>query len=443
MRNINSYREIWRISYPIILGSVAQNIVNVTDTIFLGRLGVVALGAAGNAGIFYFVLMVVGLGFSVGKQIIIGRRNGENNHAAIGDLITQGVYFLLPLATLGFLFMQYLSPFILREVTASEEILNATIDFLKYRSFGVFFAFFNYLFIGFYTGITQTKVLTYTTVVQGIVNIIFDYLLIFGHFGFPEMGITGAATASVISEIAAVSFFIVYTKKHINFSHYQLLESLKFKSSKLLRMLKISAPIMLQNFMSIASWLVFFMIIEQIGQTELAASHIVRSIYMVLMIPLFGFSSATSTLVSNLIGSNKVNQVLSLTKKVLLLSLSLTALFTPITLLFPNHLGSIYTNQNEVIEAVKSLLYVISFSMLFFSVAMILFSAVTGTGKTVYSLAIEIISIAIYLSVAYIIGVHFKMDLWLVWCSEFIYFGVMASLAGLYLKFGNWKSAKV
>ena len=88
MRNINSYREIWRISYPIILGSVAQNIVNVTDTIFLGRLGVVALGAAGNAGIFYFVLMVVGLGFSVGMQIIIGRRNGENNHAAIGDLIT-------------------------------------------------------------------------------------------------------------------------------------------------------------------------------------------------------------------------------------------------------------------------------------------------------------------------------------------------------------------
>src|SRR5690554_7938466 len=150
--------------------------------------------------------------------------------------------------------MQYLSPFILREVTASDEILNATIDFLKYRSFGVFFAFFNYLFIGFYTGVTQTKVLTYTTVVQGIVNIIFDYLLIFGHFGFPEMGITGAATASVISELVSTIFFILYTFKTIDLIKYGF-KKIRIQLTVVKQVLSISVFMMMQYLLSIVVWM--------------------------------------------------------------------------------------------------------------------------------------------------------------------------------------------
>jgi len=443
MKNINSYPEIWRISYPIILSSVAQNIVNVTDTIFLGRLGVVALGAAGNAGIFYFAFMVVGLGFSIGMQIIIGRRNGENNPKAIGGIVNQGLYFMLLLALLGFVFMQFFSPYLLAGVTSSNDILEGIITFLKYRSFGIFFAFMNFLFMGFYTGITKTKVLTYTTAVQAIVNVAFDYLLIFGKFGFPTMGIAGAAIASVISEIVALGFFIIYTKKYIDLSHYQLFKNLQFQYKRTLNILKVAAPVMTQNFLSIVSWLAFFMIIEQIGELELAASHIVRSIYMVLMIPLFGFSSATSTLVSNLMGSGKVKEVLSLVKKVLILSLSFTAAFIPITLSFPTQLARIYTAETNLILAVKPVLYVISFSMLFFCTAMILYSAVTGTGKTLHSLAVESFSILIYLISAYFVGIYFQFDLWAVWSMEFVYFGVMALLAMLYLRYGNWQTAKV
>ena len=252
--------------------------------------------------------------------------------------------------------------------------------------------------------------LTYTTAVQAIVNVAFDYLLIFGKFGFPTMGIAGAAIASVISEIVALGFFIIYTKKYIDLSHYQLFKNLQFQYKRTLNILKVAAPVMTQNFLSIVSWLAFFMIIEQIGELELAASHIVRSIYMVLMIPLFGFSSATSTLVSNLMGSGKVKEVLSLVKKVLILSLSFTAAFIPITLSFPTQLARIYTAETNLILAVKPVLYVISFSMLFFCTAMILYSAVTGTGKTLHSLAVESFSILIYLISAYLVGIYFQFD---------------------------------
>lgn len=443
MQAKNSYKSIWKISFPIILSGVAQNIVNVTDTAFLGRLGIIELGAAGNAGIFYYVLMVFGMGFTIGTQIIIGRRNGEGNITAIGGLFNNGLFFLLPLALLLFLFIQTLAPAILAQLTNSTEILSASLEFLKMRSFGIGFAFLNFLFIAFYTGITQTKVLTYSTFIQATVNVIFDYALIFGNFGLPEMGVKGAALASVISELAALIYFFAYSKKRLYFKKYLLFYRLRFEGKKLLKMLKVAFPVMLQNFMALTSWLAFFMIIEQIGEEELAVSHIVRSIYMVLMIPLFGFSSATSTLVSNLIGKGKKEEVLSLVKKVVYLSLACTALFLPLILFFPREVTLIYTDNLNLLDSSKSVLYVVSASMLFFSAAYITFSAVTGTGKTFYSLAIEFVSIFIYLIGAYFIGVYFKQDLWLVWCSEFIYFTVMGSLAVLYLKFGNWRNANI
>lgn len=443
MQAKNSYKSIWKISFPIILSGVAQNIVNVTDTAFLGRLGIVELGAAGNAGIFYYVLMVFGMGFTIGTQIIIGRRNGEGNLNAIGGLFNNGLFFLLPLALLLFLFIQTLAPYILGQLTNSADILAASLDFLKVRSFGLGFAFLNFLFIAFYTGITQTKVLTYSTFIQAMVNVVFDYALIFGHFGLPEMGVKGAALASVISELAALIYFFSYSKKRLYFKKYLLFHQLKFEGKKLYKMLKVAFPVMLQNFMALTSWLAFFMIIEQIGEEELAVSHIVRSIYMVLMIPLFGFSSATSTLVSNIIGRGQKEQVLSLVKKVVLLSLACTALFLPLTLFFPKEVTLIYTNNTDLLAASQSVLYVVSGSMLFFSIAYITFSAVTGTGKTLYTLGIEFISIFIYLIGTYLLGVHYNLDLWIVWCSEFIYFTVMGSLAVLYLKFGNWRNASI
>ena len=93
LQNI-SYKNIWKIALPIIISGVAQNVVTVTDTMFLGRLGNVELGAAGNAGILYFLLVLSGMGFTTGAQIIIGRRNGEQNFTQIGKVFDHCIYFI-------------------------------------------------------------------------------------------------------------------------------------------------------------------------------------------------------------------------------------------------------------------------------------------------------------------------------------------------------------
>lgn len=443
MTNLIRYRNIWNVSFPIILGSVAQNIVNVTDTAFLGRVDLISLGAAGNAGIFYFVLMVVGLGFSIGCQIIMGRRNGAKKYSAIGELFSQGIAFLLPLAILLFLFVQLISPFILEKVTASQDILFAANQYLGVRSFGIPFAFVNYVFIAFYTGITKTKVLTYATFIQASVNVILDYTLIFGHFGFPQLGIQGAALASVIADISALLFFLYYSRFKIDYKQYALFKWNGIKLKKVIKLVKVSSPIMIQNFIAIGAWLAFFMIIEQIGEEELAVSHIIRSIYMVLMIPLFGFSSATSTLVSNLIGQGNASLVGILVKRIMFLSIACTAAFVPLILIFPGQMTSIYTQDLGLIEASKPILRVIAGAMILFSIAYVSFSAVVGTGKTRISLFFEFVSISIYLLFAYWFAIGPNPSLTNVWLSEFIYFFLLGALSSLYLAYGKWRNVKI
>ena len=109
-----SYKNIWKVALPIIISGVAQNVVTVTDTMFLGRLGNVELGAAGNAGIFYFLLVLTGLGFTTGAQIIIGRRNGEQNYSQIGKVFDHCVYFIVPLSILLFVFVKVFSPALMK-----------------------------------------------------------------------------------------------------------------------------------------------------------------------------------------------------------------------------------------------------------------------------------------------------------------------------------------
>ncbi len=441
----NSYATIWRISIPIILSGVAQNIVNVTDTIFLGRVSEIDLGAAGNAGILYFVLALTGMGFTTGSQIIVGRRNGENKLTRIGPIIDQTIYFMFVYGLIILAFFKWLSPLFLESIVKSPAILSASKDFIDVRAYGILPAFLNFTFIAFFVGITRTRVLTYSMLIMSGVNVVFDYLLIFGQYGFPKMGIQGAALASVIAESVTCVYFITY----IFFAHknypkvYHLFHLPKVDFAQIRHIFSVSWPIMIQNFMSISSWFVFFIIIEQMGENELTVSHIIRSIYMVLMIPLFGFSNATNTLVSNYIGAGRHAEVLSLIKKIIILSLGCTFIALLANIAFPHQIISLYTDNPIIQSATYDTLQVINFSMFFFCTAFIVFNGVTGTGNTKVSLLIESINITIYLSSASLMVYFFNPSIDQVWYSEFIYFTFLGGMSWWYLRSEKWKRLKI
>lgn len=441
--SIPTYRRIWEISLPIILSLVAQNIVNVTDTAFLGRVGEVELGASAIGGLFYISLFMLGFGFGIGGQILIARRNGERNYGEIGKITDNSFYFLMGMGLFLFLIIKFFSPAMLRPMISSDAVYQASIDFLQYRIYGIFFAFGNVLLRAFYIGTTSTRVLIYNAVIMAGTNVVLGYALIFGNFGMPEMGIKGAALASSISEAVSAIFFFTYTIKMVDLKKYNLFRFGDFDWKIVRNTLDISIFVMLQYFISLAAWFIFFMVIEKMGERPLAISNIIRSAYIVLMIPVFAFGSTASSLVSNVIGQGRPDQVIPVIKKVALLNLMLVGSFVLISALIPSLLISVYTSDPELVRQTVPSFYVVMSALLLFSFSSILFNGVSGTANTATALTIEIITIGIYLIVAWFLAVYLKLSIELVWTSEYIYFLMLGVLSYLYLKSGNWRKKRV
>jgi putative MATE family efflux protein len=413
--------------------------VNVTDTAFLGRVGEVELGASAIAGLFYISIFMLGFGFGIGGQILIARRNGERNYSDIGRITDNSLYFLFGLGLLLFILVKFFSPVILRPLIASDDIYLASIDFLQFRIYGIFFAFGNVLLRAFFIGTTSTKVLTYNALIMAGANVFLDYALIFGNFGFPQMGIKGAALASSISEAISAVFFFSYTIYMVDLKKYNLLRFARFEWKVVKTTLDISFSVMLQYFLSLAGWFAFFMIIEKMGERSLAISNIVRSAYIVLMIPVFAFGSITNSLVSNLIGEGKSDFVIPAIKKVAILNFALIGSVVLISAFIPRTLISIYTSDPELITQTVPTFYVVMSALVMFSFASILFNGVSGTANTATALWIELATIIIYLTVAWMLAVKLQLSIELVWTSEYIYFLVMSILSYLYLKSGRWR----
>ncbi len=439
MKAENTYKSIWRISYPIIIGLMAQNLMIAIDTAFLGRLGEVTLGASAIGGIFYLCLVMLGTGFSVGVQIIIGRRNGEGKQKQIGRIFDHAIYFVIALSLLLFLFLTYVAPLFLSWFLASEAVLAESLVYLDYRRFGFLFGFMILVFNGFYVGITRTRLLIATTSLMAATNIFLDYVLIFGHFGMPQMGIAGAAMATNIAEVVTFTFFVLWSIKNKRLPRYGLFRFHRPSLAQYRPLLKVAVPVMFQFFFSFSAWFIFFMIIEQLGETALAASNITRSFYMLLMIPGLGLSSATNSLVSNLIGQGRSEEVIPLIRKVVLLGLLATFVLIQVNIFIPGRIASLFTTEPHLIDATIPLLHVISLALLAFTSGMILFSGVSGTGKTMVALLIEIISIIIYLGSAFMLVVFLDATTPTVWFAEVIYFSLLGLGALWYLKSGRWK----
>ncbi len=438
-----SYKRIWQIAYPIILGSVAQNLINVTDTAYLGRVGQVELGASALGGIFYFVFIMLGLGFGTGAQIIMARRFGEGNNHAIGKTFDHALYFILPLALVAFLVLFIFAPAILRPMVQSDSIYQATLQYLDFRVYGIFFAFLQILFRSFYIGISNTTVITSSTLLMAGINIVLDYVMIFGKWGFPEMGIQGAALASSISEACAVVYLFVYTWRKQHHKTYQLFEFKAFDRKLFNRNFELSAPIMVQNFFSLGVWFVFFLLVEKMGEQALAVSNIIRSIYIVLMIPIWGFASAANSLVSYLIGLQHSDKVFTLIKRIVWLSLGGVLVIVLLSMIFPSLIIRVYTEDPDLIKIAVPVLYVVDVGSLALSVGFVVFNGLIGTGRTMIGLFIELLTLAFYLFYVWLLTSVFRSSVAMVWTSEIIYGGFMIVLSSLYLKFGKWQSQTI
>ena len=437
-----SNKEIWGIALPIMLGNLAQTIINFTDTAFLGHLGVVALGASMLAGLFYLLFTTVAAGFAIGIQIIVARRFGERNCGRVGVIFEHGSLFVMLLGSLLFSVLYFFSDHLLMWLIDSQAIYESSVEYIKYRQFGILFVCFNYLYRALYVGISNTKVITYSTIIMAVVNILLDYCLIFGNLGFPQMGIGGAALASLCAEVSAFVFFTVYSYITLRDTEFGMFRRYRLEPELMGRILKISTPTMVQKLFSFGVWFIFFVLIEKMGETAAGISSITRSVYLILITPCFAFSTTTNTLVSRILGEGQVQQVFPTISKVLKNCLLCTVPIVVLAAVFPVQIAGIYTDDISFAQLVVPSILVICAGTLFQGFGNAYFEAVSGTGNTSAALYLETTVLVFYVLFIWFMT-HFTTRVELVWTAEILYGVLLGIFCFFYLKLAKWNNKKV
>ena len=436
-------KEIWRVAYPILISLVVQNLINITDTAFLGRVGEIELGASALAGVYYMSVYMIGFGFSTGAQILMARRNGEGRYSAIGSIMLQSTFFMILLAALLFGINDICAPWFLRWMISSEAIYGATIEFLDYRIFGLFFSFVAAMFRAFYVGITQTRILTINAVIMALANIALNYMLVFGKFGCPEMGIAGAALGSVLSEFISIIFFMLYTGMKVDGKKYAFFNISGFDPKVIVRVLSVSIWTMIQFFLPIITWFIFFVAIEHLGERSLAIANIVRSVSTIFFMPVNAFAATSCTLVSNAMGAGRPQEVMPIARRIIRICYMIIIPLMFFVFVQPTLLLHIYTDNEALIkESIPSLFTMVLYYLITVP-GSILFNTVAGTGNAKSTFLIEMITAGVYLLAIYFIIFWWRPSVQYCWFVEYIYWIVTLSISFFYLKKANWKNKKI
>ena len=326
---------------------------------------------------------------------------------------------------------------------SSEDILNASMRYLNIRVFTLFFSLGCVIMRSFFVGIQLTKYIGLGAFIIAGTNFIMDYILIFGKMGFPEMGLEGAALASLIAEVAGFAYFVWIMYKKVDLAKYNLFTFRKPQLQIVSQTMSLSVFTMLQNLISLSSWFLFFVIIEKTGEKNLATSNIIRSYYILAICPLWAYGSAVSSLVSNSIGAKQRRYVFRIIRKVAVFGMITSIIAFIPTLVSAKGIMSLYTNNMELVNMGFKALYVVGVANILSSVSWIIFSAISATGNTMIALFVESLALVCYLASVYYFATNFPDRIEIIWCSESIYQILLGLLSVLYLRTNHWKKKEI
>ncbi|MDB0037984.1 MATE family efflux transporter, partial [bacterium] len=297
--------------------------------------------------------------------------------------------------------------------------------------------------LAYLTSTGRTLIILINSFVIAFSNIALDYSLIFGHFGFSEMGLEGAAMASTVSDFVGLGFLFVSINFLDSARKHEILTKFRVKWSTIKKLLILGSPIMLQGLTALLTWTIFFFWIEQMGVFELTVSQNIRSLYFLAFVPIFGFGSTAKTYVSQYMGQKDFKSVAIAMKKIQLLTIVFLFAIFHGALFYPEKLIAIINPEQEYIQTSAETLRFLFGSIMLYGFCSIYFYTISGSGNTRYTFIIELIAVFVYLICAYLFIKVLNWDIYYVWTVEYIYFGVIGILSIFYLKFFNWKKKQI
>jgi len=445
----SGYREVLKLAFPLILSTGSSTIQMFIDRMFLTWYSPEAIAAAAPGGIVSFTLMCVFIGTAAYVNTFVAQYYGAKQYDKIAQAVWQGIYFAVVSGILFLVFILLAKP-IFNFAGHEPAVRTLEIQYFSILCFGALPVFISSAVSGFFGGRGETKIIMWANIFATAVNIILDYVLIFGHFGFPRLGVQGAAIATVIAGYVAAMIIVLFMFKARYRKTYAILENYKFDFPLFKRLMRFGLPNGFHFMLDLFGFTLFVLFVGRFGTLELAATNITFNINHIAFMPMVGIGMAVEIIVGQRLGENQPKLARYGTHSALHLTflymgtIALTYVLFPKIYLFPFAAQADPIQFLPVQRMTIVLLYFVAFYSIFDTMNIIFACALKGAGDTRWVMITSVLLSWLTLIIpTYLSSVVYKWGLYVTWSFVTLYIMILGIAFLIRFLGGKWESMRV
>jgi multidrug resistance protein, MATE family len=345
----------WKLAAPVMLGMLGHTFVSFVDNIMVGQLGTAELAAVSLGNSFMFIAMSLGIGFSTAITPLTAEADAENNFGKAKSTFKHGLFLCITLGIALFLMVLLAKP-LMYLMKQPEEVVELAIPYLDLVAFSLIPLIFFQGLKQFSDGLSMTKYPMYAAIWSNVLNVVLNYLLIFGKFGFPELGIIGAAYGTVISRILMVVYlwWLLANKEHSK----AMVTNLKFfvlEKLMLKKIINLGAPSAMQMFFEVAIFTAAIWLSGLLGKNPQAANQIALNLSSMTFMVAMGLSVASMIRVGNQKGLKNYIELRRIAFSIFFMAVLLAICFGAIFFVLHKQLPKIYVDYNDAANLIDNL----------------------------------------------------------------------------------------
>lgn len=418
---LNSYKATFLLAYPVVISQLGHIMVGVVDTAMVGQIGTIEQAAVALSNSLYTLVLVFGLGVSYGVTPLVAAADSSKNYKENASLLKNGIFINTILGILLFVLLFAISP-ILNLFNQKQEVVDLAIPFLNVMMLGMIPLCIFSGFKQFTEGLSFTRIAMLITIGSNLLNILLNYLMIFGYWGFPEMGLMGSCWASFISRVimALAMFAYVYYNKHFKIYwegfHFRIRDFFRIDKLLVKKILAIGVPSGLQWVFEVGAFAFAVIMIGWISPDAQAAHQIALSIAASTYMMASGLSAAASVRVGNQLGLKSREGVRTAGFSAFAMVLIFMSLMAILFVLFQHYLPTLFSKETNVITIASSLIVIAAFFQLSDGVQVVGLGALRGVKDVKVPTIITLIAYwVIGLPMSYVFGFTMNLGVQGVW----------------------------
>ncbi|MBX3182680.1 MAG: MATE family efflux transporter [Polyangiaceae bacterium] len=451
----NPYGLVLKIAAPTVIAMLSQSFVNETNNYFFGWLPEPERSTA-QAALFPSLILLWLFGgslsaISVGTQAIAARRFAEGNTRASGAVLVNSWLFSLVASVIATALAYLSTPWILEVSLSNPEVRAAAQGFLNYRLLGIASMVITFSFKAFFDGLGKTHIHLVSAIIMNAINVVVCWLLIFGKFGFPRMGIEGAGLADALCTWIGLAVMVGWAMKGSYRKVFKPFDVRERSKQVVWAILRLSIPSAIATIAVMMGFFLFSVIVSKLDQNaggtshNLAATSVIVSILKLTFTACLAFGTATATLVSQSMGERKPDQAERFGWVSVRLGLIIFGVVGFLEgVVFPREAVMFFNDNPDVLAVAIGPMRMMGIITPMIAVGMILTQALFGAGESVFVMVVELfLHFLCLVPIAWVLGITLDFGLMGIWSAAVIYVFLLTVVMAWYFKRGTWKARSI